>query len=239
MRRYIPNQHGAWAMLIVPYLFGLIASQPRWIHLPLFVAWLLAYLFTFHLLQWIRTGNRNRYLGPIRLYGSGFVVLGGWLAVWYPILVVYGICLLPLFAVNSRFARRNQERMLWNDLAAIIQFSSAVFPAYYAGGGNDWGLAAELFLISLLYFCGTVFYVKTMIREKNNPAYYLGSVGYHVVLLAAASFFRLPLLIILSAVLLARAAGLPKSGITIKQSGMLEIGCSLLVTILVLFERTP
>lgn len=237
MKRYIPNQHGAWAMLAVPFLFGMFASEPRPVHLVLFICWLLAYLFTFMLLQWTRTGKKERYLGPLKLYAVLFVITGVWLAIWQPVLMGYGLLLLPLFAVNRQFARLNRERSIWNDMAAILQFSSVVFPAYYTGGGEDWRLASELFLISVLYFAGTVFYVKTMIREKNNPVYYAGSVVYHTVLLAAAVMFRLPLLILLSAVLLARAAGFPRTQISIKQSGIFEIGCSVLVTLLVLFER--
>ncbi|MES9798346.1 hypothetical protein ABWK47_22520, partial [Bacillus toyonensis] len=37
-------------------------------------------------------------------------------------------------------------------------------------------------IISFLYFLGSTFYVKTMIREKNNPKYRIISWGYHIVL---------------------------------------------------------
>ncbi|MDT2246288.1 hypothetical protein P7H16_03805 [Paenibacillus larvae] len=55
-----------------------------------------------------------------------------------------------------------------NDLAAVLQFCSIVYVAFYTGGGyiSGWGTVHELFMISLLYFIGTIFYVKTMIREK-------------------------------------------------------------------------
>lgn len=51
MKKYIPNQHGAWAMLVLPFLFGVAASQGQPIHIPLFACWLLIYLFSFPLLQ--------------------------------------------------------------------------------------------------------------------------------------------------------------------------------------------
>lgn len=51
MKKYIPNQHGAWAMLVLPFLFGVAASRGQLIHIPLFVCWLLIYLFSFPLLQ--------------------------------------------------------------------------------------------------------------------------------------------------------------------------------------------
>lgn len=231
MKRYIPNQHGAWAMLAVPYLLGVLAGVPRPIHILLFAAWLLAYLFCFPLLQWIKTGRRDRYQAPVWLYGSLLLPSGIALAVLEPMLLLYGAALLPLFAVNGLYARMNRERTVVNDLTAIVQFSSVIYPAYYVGGGTDWLLATELFAVSLLYFTGTVYYVKTMIREKGNPLYYLGSVAYHALLVIAAGWYREPLLMLLTVLLLARSAVVPKTKLTVKHSGMLEIGFSALVAV--------
>lgn len=237
MKRYIPNQHGAWAMLTVPFLFGMVAGEPGRLHMLLFLCWLLSYLLAFQLLQWTRTGKGERFRGPVLAYGVPFVLLGIWMVLLKPWLLGYGLVLLPLFAVNRRFARHNRERSLWNDMTAILQFSSIVFPAYYVGGGTDWGLAAGLFLISCLYFGGTVLYVKTLIRERGDPVYYYSSVGYHLMLLAVSAALRMPFLSLLACILSVRAVWFPKTRLTVKQSGMLEIGCSVLVAVLVMAER--
>lgn len=234
MKNYIPKQHGAWAMLIIPFLFGMFASQPQWLHLLLGFVWLLTYLFTYPLLQWIRTGRTATYAKPLLLYGILLLPSAAALIAWKPDLLRMGLVLLPFFLINCYFAKRNRERDVWNDIAAVVQFSLIVFIAYDVGGGTDWRLAAELFAISALYFTGTVFYVKTMIREKKNRRYYYVSIAYHsFVLLASAVAFPWPLLIPL-AVLLIRSAVLPGRKITIKQVGISEIALSIMVAAFVL-----
>lgn len=59
MKKYIPNQHGAWAMLVLPFLLGVAASKGQFIHIPLFICWLLIYLFSFPLLQGVKTGSSH------------------------------------------------------------------------------------------------------------------------------------------------------------------------------------
>ncbi|KIL41686.1 hypothetical protein SD70_06150 [Gordoniibacillus kamchatkensis] len=234
-KRYVPGQHGAWAMLLIPFLFGMFAAKPVPLHALLFVCWLLVYLFSYPLLQWIRTGKRQVYGKPMLVYGSLLVPTGAVLLVLHPVLIKFALLFVPLFLVNSYYARCNRERSLVNDTAAVVQFSLIVFVAYQAGGGSDWRLAAELFGFSVLYFMGTVFHVKTMIREKHNAIYYRFSVGYHLAMLAAAAIWFPPALLAPLAVLLVRAIWSPRTKLTVKQSGMLEIAYSVLIACSVLF----
>lgn len=223
MRGYIPNQHGAWAMLIVPFLFGTFAATPNWTHVLLFACWLLIYLLSFALLQLVKTGKKNVYLRPVIVYGAALVPPVALLLWLRPDLAPFAALFAPLFAVNWHYAARNRERAFWNDLAAVIQFSFIVFVAYRTGGGTDWRLAAELFALSVLYFTGTIFYVKTMIREKHNPRYYRLSVGYHLLLLAAVGLLFPWLLLVPLSILLLRAVVSPRTRMSVKQSGILEI----------------
>lgn len=226
-RGYLPGQHGAWAMLIIPFLFGMFAAGPAPVHALLFAVWLLAYLFSYAWLQWIRTG-KDLFRKPAYLYGGLLVPAGAALLVWCPALARYALLYLPLLAVNAYYARRNRERAFVNDLAAVVQFSLMTFVAYEAGGGTDWRTAAGLFALSLLYFAGTIFYVKTVIREKHNIRYYRASIGYHLLSLAAGTAWFSPFLAVPFAVLLARAIWVPRANLTVKRVGMLEIACSVL-----------
>lgn len=94
----------------------------------------------------------------------------------------------------------------------------------------------ELFVLAVLYFIGTAFYVKTVIRERNNIRFYYGSVAYHL-LFAAAGLFLFPSLLVPLLVLLLRAAILPRTGLSAKHTGMIEIGFSVMlyVSVLVLY----
>src|SRR5690625_4543294 len=40
---WVPNQHGAWAMVIVPALSGVLLSGPSWRHVPLLGLWWVGY----------------------------------------------------------------------------------------------------------------------------------------------------------------------------------------------------
>ncbi|MNL69606.1 hypothetical protein D3C87_1944860 [compost metagenome] len=89
-------------------------------------------------------------------------------------------------------------------------------------------MAAEFFILALLYFVGTALYVKTIIREKNNPRYYYASVIYHC-LFVLAGVVLFPSLTVPLLILLARAASLPRTKITAKQTGIMEIGFSVML----------
>ena len=57
--------------------------------------------------------------------------------------------------------------------------------------GGTAGQAWQPALVCLLYFAGTVFHVKTMIRERDSRAYLWASRVYHAGALVAACFLSL------------------------------------------------
>lgn len=234
MRNYIPKQHGAWAMILLPFLFGMFAANPSWMHLPLGIGWLLVYLFTYPLLQFIRTGKRQLFMKPLLIYGVLLLPFAVFLIVMEPNLGWMALAFVPFFLFNCYFAKQNKERDFWNDVVAVIQFSSMVFIAYYIGGGVNWGMAMELFAVSVIYFMGTVFYVKTMIREKNNRGFYFFSIGYHICSLLGVGLLLHPVLLIPFALLLGRALILPGRKLTIKQVGVMEIAFSVMLALFVI-----
>lgn len=230
-RAYVPKQHGAWAMLAVPFWFGMIASGAKPIHALLFAVWLTAYLLSYPLLQWVRTKKTSLYGRPTFVYAallaasaSALVAIRPDLARWLPAFV-------PLFLVNIAYAAQNRERAFWNDIAAVVQFSLIVFVAYDAGGGRDWALVGELFALSLLYFAGTVFFVKTIIRERHNRRFYRLSVAYHAAAVAVAAAWFPPGVLPPLVVLFIRAVWTPRTRLSVKQTGMLEIAYAVLVAV--------
>ncbi|WP_017812307.1 YwiC-like family protein [Paenibacillus shenyangensis] len=234
MNRYIPNQHGAWAMLILPFLLGLSISGGGWIHLPLFLCWLVMYLFSYPVLQWIKTGRKDRYLRPAALYGVLLVPLVAVVIAQQPQMLMYGALLLIFFAVPAYYAKRRNERALFNDIVAIVLFSSFIYPVVYMSGTPDWIAASKLFLLSVLYFTGTALYVKTMIREKKNRRYYYISCVYHLLLVVLAAGWNVWLCIPF-AVLLIRAVWLPKQKLRTMQVGIAEIGFAVMMYVSVVW----
>ncbi|NGZ74635.1 YwiC-like family protein [Saccharibacillus alkalitolerans] len=236
MNRYIPNQHGAWAMLILPFLLGLSVSGAAPAHVPLFLCWLFMYLFSFPVLQWIKTRKTDRYFKPSVIYGIVLIPLAVIVAASQPKLIGYGALLLAAFLVPVHYAKNKNERALLNDVVAILLFCSFIYPVVYVGAGSeaDWARTTLLFVLLGLYFVGTALYVKTVIREKKNPRYYRASVAYHALLIPFAAALSLPLSIPF-AVLLLRAIALPKRKMAIKQTGIAEILFAVMLYVCVLF----
>lgn len=93
-----------------------------------------------------------------------------------------GLPLFPLFLINLYYAKRNNDRALLNDIAAILVFSAGGLASFWMGAGKLDGEALFVFIQSALFFTGSAFYVKSMIREKKNNRFKLYSWGYHVFL---------------------------------------------------------
>jgi len=220
-------------MLVIPFLFGLFTTRPVAIHALLFVFWLIAYLFTFPFLQWIKTKKLHLYKGPMMLYGSLFGALGMTLAIIAPSLLRWVPIFIPFFLINCWYARNNRERSFVNDLAAVLLFSMMVYVSHDVGSLHNWQIAHQLFLLSIVYFIGTVFYVKTIIREKHNKIFYWYSVLYHLAAVIVSAVWYPWLVTVSLAILLVRAAWAPRTKITVKRSGILEIIYAVWITVAV------
>lgn len=211
-------------MLAVPYLAGLLSAGFRWPDVPLAGAWLSGYLFSYFAFLAAKTRRPARYRAELLLYGTVAAALTAIVVLARPAVLWYAPVYAALIAVNLWHAARRRERALLNDAASVLQSCLMVLVT----GGT-----LPAFVLCLLYFGGTVFYVKTMIRERDNPAYRRWSIAYHAAALplaAWATWWAAPLF----AWLLVRAAVLPGRGWPPKRVGLVEIAnCALLLACVV------
>lgn len=248
---WLPQQHGAWAMLVVPPVVGAVMSGPTWRHGLLLVAWLVAYLAYNAMALWLRSGRKARYLPPVRAYAVAAVLVGGTLLVFAPGLLVWAPVYAVLLGISLGASVRRADRSWANDavtvLAACLMTLVAAglgsrAPAEAARSTIAWGrslvdgsavaprpvvLAAA---VLLAYFWGTVLYVKTMIRERGRADVLAWSIGYHVVIAAAGSVVH-PLLGAVGVLLAGRAGAVPRRWprATPKAIGIGEIVATLVV----------
>jgi hypothetical protein len=230
---WVPNQHGAWGMLASPFLVGVVAASPRWVHLPLVLLWFVGYFAFFAASLWLKSGRRSRYLSPLRAYGIATVPLGVIVLAMRPDLVVWAPLFAPPLVAGLWFAARRQDRSLPSGLATILAACLMTVVAFDAGEGTDWGRAWALTAVLAAYFVGTLFYVKTMIRERDSRAYYWLSVGFHLVAAVAMAWVSW-WLVGLFALLAVRAALLPGRGLTPRQVGVGEILANVAVVLVAL-----
>jgi hypothetical protein len=174
----IPNQHGAWAFLLVPLILGFVLTG--WsVAAALFAcAWVLAYPASYYLgravvIRW-RRGSWSRLARRELTYALPWTVAaavpGVILVVLRPWLLLVGVVLAVLWAVSVWLTRIGHERGASNDLLLVTQAALAV-PLLWAVGTDTAPPRAawEAALICLVFFTGSVLHVKSLIREAGNP----------------------------------------------------------------------
>jgi hypothetical protein len=180
MKLLLPKQHGAWAMLLIPFWLGAAATGIVWQHIPFFFGWMLLYLATYPMLLLFKKKRISfyckwalTYIGPALLL---FIVpLSA-----APGILCFGAAMIPFFCINAYYSSKNNERAILNDISAIIVFSLAGLASSYLSVASIKPEGVYVFLISLLFFSGSTLYVKSMIREKKNARFKLISWSYHI-----------------------------------------------------------
>jgi len=248
---WVPNQHGAWAMVIAPCLTGSILGGFSVRGVLLLVAWLAAYCSYFALGQWLRTpkGRRARWRPPMLTYGAVAVITGGALLLLRPTLMwwapVFAVCL----GVSLAFTANGAQRAWLNDFVLMVAANlmtvvaygaalpaSAPRPAAWLPPGVDsraaWLGAAMMFA----YFFGTVFYVKTMLRDKGRPGTYASSIAYHAAIDVVAWWLLGIVPGVVGLLLAARAVIVPRlrGPVPTRYVGFGEFGATVLVLVAVL-----
>lgn len=180
MKLFLPKQHGAWAMLIIPFWLGAAASEIIWQHVPFFIGWLLLYLATYPLLLIFKKKKIPFYRKWALIYMVPAIVFLLIPLFTTPTIAYFGFSMIPFFILNAYFSAKNKDRALMNDLSAIVVFSIAGLASSYLPGGTINEEAVLVFAASILFFTGSTFYVKTMIREKKNTNFKWISWTYHL-----------------------------------------------------------
>jgi hypothetical protein len=220
-------------MLASPFLVGTLASHPRWVHLPLVVLWFVGYFAFYATGLWLKASRRARYFPPVRAYAIATIPFAVLVLVMRPDLVRWAPLFAPLLLLGLWLASRRRDRSMPSGLATIVAACLMTVVAYDAGDGDNWQRAWTLTAVLVAYFVGTLVYVKTMIRERDNRDFYRLSVGYHAVVALAMVWVSWWLAGLFAAIAV-RAAVLPGRGLSPKQVGIGEIVVNVAVVLVAL-----
>lgn len=207
---WLTNQHGAWAMMLVPILVGSILGGFTWPQAVLTFAWLAAFFYFSALGLWIkvaasarkRAGGEHldpkrraavsrrqaRYRNALITYAS-LAALGALVLVlikpellwWAPALAAcFGVAVWEMWRDADRSFLARTSAVTASQLLTPIAFSLGSHPA-------DWSRMWLATGVLTLYFVGTIPYVKTLIRERGSRTWIRGSIAYHGVVLAVAA----------------------------------------------------
>ena len=181
MSSYLPPQHGAWAFLTLPLALGAVTAPWTPLFLLLAVAWVAAYPWSYAALGLIRAKRPQRFRRP-------FLV---WLAIVFPAVMVLvvarpwlawvGLAYLALFAINLRYAKRNDERAMVNELVFAAECSAMVVVTWSVGAGGRSLTPPEfdtvpdrvwvLMIVCFLVLVGSVLHVKSLVRARRDARY--------------------------------------------------------------------
>ncbi|RJF73486.1 hypothetical protein D3875_19985 [Deinococcus cavernae] len=189
---WLPQQHGAWAMLFLPFIVGVVlrAQEGHFnvFALPLLLLWLVGYFAFYDLSMWLKARNKTRYVRPLQVYGGLSAVLAAVVLWLEPTLIQWGIVYAPLLGAGLWQAWKKDETALLGRVTTVIAaclicavtFSDGLFQ-FVQGLPTDpaFQRAASATALLTLYFIGTIFYVKTMIRERGEKGFLAYSIGYH------------------------------------------------------------
>lgn len=189
--RWVPNQHGAWAMLIVPFLVGVVervrSGESVLFLIPLGVCWFAGYFAFFAVSGWLKAPAKRRavWVRPIAVasaltFIAGLVTVvltGPQLAWWIPAFAVF---LIPALVL----AKRRRERDWTGGALTVAAASVMTLVARYPSPGDLMAAPDRTAMLILTggifaYFFGTVLYVKTNIRERGSRPYLLASLVWH------------------------------------------------------------
>ena len=170
----LPREHGAWAMLYVPFAVGALVGWSAPLRVMLTG---LSVTFVFiareSLLIWWRARSRGQRNDQALRFMVSYVALAGVFGV--PLLLVYhlywfvgmGVVAAALLAINAWQAVRRIDRTIGGEMMAIAGLTLTAPAAYYAAGGAFDTKAVWLWVLCASYFASSVFYVKLRVSTIN------------------------------------------------------------------------
>lgn len=214
-RAWVPNQHGAWGMLIIPPLVGAFIGGWSWHYLLIWPAFWMGYFAFWAWTQWLRTrseAKRLLLLVPMTWYSAICAIAGLASLISAPYLIRWAAVFAPLLALALWQVRLGKERSLLSGVTTTLAATLMTAVSYdVATGGAGGFLGLEkgagtlesfggpqaltgwhwAWLVTALvsgYFVGTVPYVKAMIRGRGKPTMICLSFGFHLVGLALVAY---------------------------------------------------
>ena len=193
IKQYIPREHGAWAMWIVPMLSAALATHFSLSFLLLFLCFALLYVVHHPIVMLAkrRANSQNDGKKFVLAVGVPAIVLGIALILIYnlPLLVLFGVLELALFVFSVKAFVDKEQRTFANELTIVAALTLSAPASYYAVMRAFDMHAIILYFLNFLFFGSSVFYVKMRIEFLRTKGFWMGeaekarlmTIAYHVV----------------------------------------------------------
>lgn len=172
MKTWLPREHGAWAMFAVPLLVGIGASG-KWNAnlLPLALTASGFFLLRYPLMLAVKSRaseTRREVLRSSVIYTALTAISGAWLLLasqlW--LLLPIGALGLATLAIYLLLAARRAEMSIAGEWLGIAGLALGAPAAYLVATRVLDITAVAVYLLNVLFFGGTVLYIKFKVREQ-------------------------------------------------------------------------
>lgn len=185
---WIPEHHGAWAMITIPAISGALLAGFELAHVWLLAFWWIGYFFYQAAMLWLKSRRKAKYFPPVRAYAIAMVPFGIAVALTSLDLAVWVIAFAPMIGISVWATTHKKERSYLNDSATVL--AAATMLAVTFDAGSDWSdplwpWVWMVMAVQFLYFWGTVPHIKALIRDRNKPGAARFSFGYHLTVFVA------------------------------------------------------
>ncbi len=192
---WIPTQYGAWALLLLPIMtaYGRAIRLHDFspFYLPATVAMISAYLAfnAYSVAISMRPHRRSYAMRVVWIYSSLLIIAGLITAIMNPSILWWTILAAPVVAVALRSVQSRRERSISSGISTLI-LASGTFIALRIGDPSVIFTSERpayliqeiaLFIVIICYEIGTVFHVKSLIRERLSRRAALRSAIYHLI----------------------------------------------------------
>ena len=168
----LPREHGSWAMFFVPMILGIGAAGIVNINVALFVISAFGFfLVRYPLMLAIKSRDVTARTDAVlwsAVYGAVSVISGGvllgFLSEWR--LVLFAILGILSLGIYLGLAFRRAEMSVVGEWMGIAGVALGAPGVYWVGTRTLDVTALLLYLLNVLYFGGTVFYIKFKVREQ-------------------------------------------------------------------------
>ena len=200
-----PKEHGAWGMLYIPFVIGVgIAGSFTIETLWLLIAVTFAFLSQKPFAQLLSPKESSPGVNWIRRHLAWFCVYAGTSAGIFAVLYfhyqveglkIFALLGIPIILLFGYFVRRKEVRTVSGEMAGIVGLTMSGPMAYYVATGEFRAVGFWLWILCILYFVSSVFYVKAVVQSyvklrSNLPS---NSAG----MATACRFYHLGLIAIL------------------------------------------
>lgn len=200
---WIPNWHGAWPMVLLPPILGMVMLGPTLTQFFILGAWICGFFATYSAVRAYKLRRRRKLHPPLLLYTALSAVFTALAVVSEPIIAAWALLYVPVFLVWFLALVRGQERSILSRFVSIVG-ATGMIPVMFSAGalqGEFCRCAAQawlplsitlpgwggMFLVTALlagYFMGTVPLVKFLVRGRGKPVFFWFATAWHAAFFA-------------------------------------------------------